>query len=454
MSAKVPMLTTEISSILQPNKSGSLTLESTVRELELSDLTVDIYTVGMELSRQFEQNPLAPGAVLLDRDRLVGVISRQRFWERMSRPYGLDLFGRRPLLEFHELTAVEYLLFPGNTLIAVAAQQTLERSPDLINEPLVVEVKPGIYHLLDVHQLLLAQSTIHQLTTQLLQEQTQARLIQAEKMSALGEMVASVAHEILNPVNFICGNINYLDHYGNDLLEVLATYERSFPQSSPAIAEMKDAIDLEFVVTDFPQVVASIRVGAERLRKTISALKSFSHMDEVTPHPVDIHACLDDTLLILQGRLKNTIEVVKNYGENTSVQGFSGQLGQVFMNLLSNAIDALTDSTRSRNKPEWKPKITITTELKTDPHDSILIRIEDNGIGISEDLQAHIFETFFTTKPVGKGTGLGLTITRQIVEKHQGQLSFKSELGNGTCFEVLLPTHLHIEREQNRVKMI
>ncbi|HIK18259.1 MAG TPA: GHKL domain-containing protein [Leptolyngbyaceae cyanobacterium M33_DOE_097] len=445
---------TEISPILQPDKSCSLTLESTVRELELSDLTVDIYTVGMELSRRFEQNPLAPGAVLLDRDRLVGVISRQRFWERMSRPYGLDLFGRRPLLEFHELTAVEYLLFPGSTLIAAAAQQTLERSPDLINEPLVVEVKPGIYHLLDVHQLLLAQSIIHQLTTQLLQEQTQARLIQAEKMSALGEMVASVAHEILNPVNFICGNINYLDNYGNDLLEVLATYERSFPQSSPAIAAITDAIDLEFVITDFPQVVASIRVGAERLRKTISALKSFSHMDESTPQPVDIHACLDDTLLILQGRLKNTIEVVKNYGKNTSVQGFSGQLGQVFMNLLSNAIDALTDLTRSKNKSDWKPTITITTELKADPQDSILIRIEDNGIGMSEDLQAHIFETFFTTKPVGKGTGLGLAITRQIVEKHQGRLSFKSELGNGTCFEVLLPIHLHIERERNRVKMI
>jgi len=454
MSVKVPMLTTENPPILQSNKSYCLSLESTVSELELSDLTVDIYTVGMELSRRFEQNSLASGAILLDRDRLVGVISRQRFWERMSRPYGLDLFGGRPLLDFYELAAVEYLLFPGDTLITTAAQKTLERSPDLINEPLVVEVKPGIYQLLDVHQLLLAQSTIHQLTTQLLQEQTQARLIQSEKMSALGQMVASVAHEILNPVNFICGNIKYLDNYGNDLLEVLATYERSFPEPSPAISEIKDAIDLEFVITDFPQVVSSIRMGAERLRKTITALKSFSHMDEDKPQSVDIHACLDDTLLILQGRLKHTIEVVKNYNENTFIDGFPGQLGQVFMNLLSNAIDALTDSTHSKNTPDWKPKITITTELKTDQQEFVLIQIKDNGIGMSEDLQAHIFETFFTTKPVGKGTGLGLAITRQIVEKHQGKLSFESELGKGTCFEVLLPTHLYIEREQNQVKML
>lgn len=419
-----------------------LTLESILGELELYDLPVEITSIGSELARVFEKNALAPGAILMESGQLVGVISRQHFWERMSRPYGLELFGGRPLRWLYDLTAVEHLVLPGSTLIVTAAQRSLERSPQLIYEPVIVETAPGTYKLLDVHQLLLAQSNIHELTTQLLQEQTQARLIQTEKMSGLGEMIASVAHEILNPVNFICGNINYLSNYGEDLLEVISTYENEFPQASTQVNELKDKIDLGFVVEDFPQVISSIRVGAERLRKTIMALKNFSHMENTTPKPLDIHTCLDDTLLILQGRTKHQIAIETNYGNLPLIEGYAGQLGQVFMNLLSNAIDALMDKINSQSTSSWQAKISIITECSLVDQNQVSIQVVDNGDGIPEAIQAHIFETFFTTKPVGKGTGLGLAISHQIVtENHFGKLNFSSVPGR-TCFEVVLPKQL------------
>jgi signal transduction histidine kinase len=439
-----------------------LSLESTIQELRLYDFQVDSNCLGSEVSHVFEQNPLLPGVLLVNSQELIGTISRRKFLEQMSRLYGVELFSKRPLQVLYNFAKSETLILPGDTSIVTAARQLLERSPELVYEPVVVHIEPSTYRLLDVHQLLVAQAKIHELTTQLLQEQTQAQLIQTEKMASLGRMVAGVAHEILNPVNFIWGNLGHLSRYGQDLIKLLLTYEQESTDCSSEIAEIKEEIELDFLLKDFPQVIDSMRIGAERLKRIVGSLRSFSHMDEAKLRAVDIHECLDNTLLILGNRLKYGIEVVKEYGDLPLVNCYPGQLSQVFMNLVSNAIDALTEKIANHptdpriseafSQPQialnrWQPQIKIVTSIDTThasapwrSQASVVIRIADNGTGIPPEVQTKIFETFFTTKPIGQGTGLGLAISHQIVtEKHQGQLTVRSQPGTGTEFEIRLP---------------
>jgi signal transduction histidine kinase len=334
----------------------------------------------------------------------------------------------------------------GTTKIVEAIHQALLRTPELLYEPIVVQVSAESYFLLEIHHLLWAHSKVHELTIKLLNEQTEAKLIQTEKMASLGEMVAGIAHELLNPVNFIWGNIEYLQNYVNDILQILSVYEQGYPQLIPAIAEIKEELEFDFLIQDLPQIVASMRIGAGRLKKIISALRNFSHVDEAIQRPADVHECLDTTLLILGSRIRNFVEVVKNYGELPLINCYAGQLSQVFTNLIGNAVDALSEQSNLPVQPNWKPCIEISTCLlkREIPGDLrmqwVAIAIHDNGSGIPIELQSRIFETFFTTKPVGKGTGLGLAISRQIVvEKHAGYLNLVSDSINGTTFEVLLP---------------
>jgi signal transduction histidine kinase len=423
-----------------------LSPDSTLQALSLHLFYAEVTCPGVEIARRFDLNPLLPGVVLLQDGTFFGMISRRRFLEQLSRPFGLDLFSKRPIGALYKFIETRHLILSGNTRIVEAAQRSLERSPDLLYEPIVVYVAPDTYQLLDIHQLLIAQSKIHQLTTELLHQQTQAQLIQTEKMASLGQMVSGVAHEILNPVNFIWGNLDYLFQYGEDLIRLLNTYDADFAQPSPAIQALKQDIEYEFILEDFPQVLASMRLGTERLRKIIHALRSFSHMDEGKPIPADIHECLDNTLLILHNRIKHRVEVVKNYGELPSINCYSGQLSQVFMNLIGNAIDALTDEASQSSMAGRRPEIQINTgvcsspDAKGDDARWIAIRITDNGPGIPPEMQERVFDMFFTTKPAGKGTGLGLAISHQIiVEKHNGQLTLQSQPGIGTEFQVLLP---------------
>ena len=293
-------------------------------------------------------------------------------------------------------------------------------------------------------------------------QQAQTQLIQTEKMSSLGQLVAGVAHEINNPVNFIYGNLTYTNQYASDLLSLLQLYQKYYPEPDVEIAEYARAIDLDFLKEDLPKILTSMKIGSERIRKLVLSLRNFSRLDQAEMKPVDIHEGLDSTLLILQHRLKGKpnnsgITVVKTYGELPMVECYASQLNQVFMNVLSNALDALEDYNTTRTLEEMRTQpsqISISTSVKwvsvpeiagrceeNSPAPShVVIQIADNGPGINSALLSQIFDPFFTTKPMGKGTGLGLSISHQIVvEKHGGSFRCESQPGQGTLFWIEIP---------------
>ncbi|QIR39747.1 GAF domain-containing protein [Tolypothrix sp. PCC 7910] len=300
-----------------------------------------------------------------------------------------------------------------------------------------------------VDLLLQTQQQTEQLTQALHElQETQTQLIQTEKMSSLGQLVAGIAHEINNPVNFISGNLLHVSQYAEDLLSMLQLYEKQVFTLSPDLREMAEQIDLEFITEDLPKTLSSMKVGIDRIRQIVLGLRNFSRLDEAEMKAVNIHEGIDNTLLILQHRLKAkpdspSIEIVKDYGDLPLVECYAGQLNQVFMNVLSNAIDALEDQSESKSisKPD-KGLITLHTsmgEMKGNIK-SVVIRIVDNGPGIPEALRSRICDPFFTTKPVGKGTGLGLSISYKIiVDKHGGIFNCESQPGLGTEFWIEIP---------------
>ncbi len=284
-------------------------------------------------------------------------------------------------------------------------------------------------------------STLEQTLQEL--QQTQTHLIQSEKMSSLGQLVAGVAHEINNPVSFIYGNVAHASEYAKDLIELLDLYQACYQTPEAIIQEKAEEIDIDFLVTDLPKLLKSMQIGADRIKEIVASLKIFSRMDEAGSKAIDIHAGIDSTLMILQHRIKATsdrkaIEIIRNYDELPLIECYAGQLNQVFMNLLSNAIDALED--HCEEFPDFAPQIEITTAIE----DSNLVNISiaDNGTGIPEAIQSRLFDPFFTTKSVGKGTGMGLSISHQIItERHNGHLDCISKLGEGTEFRITIPAH-------------
>jgi len=284
--------------------------------------------------------------------------------------------------------------------------------------------------------------TLHEL------QETQTKLIHTEKMSGLGQLVAGVAHEINNPVNFIYGNLCHASDYTGQLLEIFRLYQLHYPHPHSEIKAAIKAIDFEFLVEDLPKIITSMQVGSDRIRSIVLSLRSFSRLDEAENKRVDLHEGIDNTLLILQYRLKGNgelpgIEVIKDYGNIPPVECYAGQMNQVFMNIISNAIDALEMGNRGKRDEENAeypmPTIHISTRVSAD-NSRLLIRICDNGSGMNEEVKKRIFDPFYTTKPVGKGTGLGLAISYQIiVEKHGGIMDCISEPGKGTEFWIEIP---------------
>lgn len=307
----------------------------------------------------------------------------------------------------------------------VAQQVTQDKNFNL-QAPVTTEDEIGVLTT-SLNQLILR-------VNQLLEEQKAAnytQLIYQEKMSSLGRMLAGIAHEINDPVNFIYGNSAYASEYVKSLLTLIETYTNQIPNPPQAVEVKREEIDFDFLKQDLPNLLKSMKSGAERTAQIILSLKDFSRLDEALAHPVDIHACIDSTLLILNSRIQREITVMRNYGDIPEINGYAGLLYQVFMNLLSNAIDGLEEARNDK-------QITITTELQNE--DCVVVKIADNGTGISPENQAKIFDAFFTTKATDVATGLGLAISHQIiVEKHGGKITCKSEVGVGTEFAIALP---------------
>jgi signal transduction histidine kinase len=288
------------------------------------------------------------------------------------------------------------------------------------------------------------EQTLHELKA------TQSQLIQTEKMSSLGQMVAGIAHEINNPVNFIYANIEHASNYIESIINLLNIYQQEYPCPSATIEKYRQDNDFDFVIQDLPRILDSMMVGSERIRKIILSLRNFSRLDESAIKSVDIHEGIDSTLMILETRFQEKLGyssnvIIKKYGDIPLVRCYASQMNQVFMNIISNAIDVLKQ--RQENLS--------TTELKNNPSQIIIrtkiinnnwvqVSIKDNGMGINPEIKQRIFDPFFTTKPVGEGTGLGLSISYQIVvEKHGGVLDCISAPGKGTEFIIEIPIKLH-----------
>ena len=297
-------------------------------------------------------------------------------------------------------------------------------------------------------------------------QKTQSQLIQSEKMSSLGQLVAGIAHEINNPINFIYGNIHYAQDYVRDLMNLLRVYQAQYPSPSPIVEEEIESIDLDFLLADLPRLFQSMQMGAERIKQIVLSLRTFSHMDEAEYKTVNIHEGIDSALLLLDHRIKGTdggsagicgsggsnacgggvtgsggscrsIMLHRHYGTLPKVSCYPGKLNQVFMNILTNAIDAIEASVGDENNQH--PSITITTQYLEET-DRIEIIIRDTGIGMEEGIQKQIFDPFFTTKAVGKGSGMGLSTSYEIItERHQGDLISRSSVGEGSEFQIVLP---------------
>ena len=277
-------------------------------------------------------------------------------------------------------------------------------------------------------------------------QKMQIKLIQSEKMSGLGQLAAGIAHEINNPINFIAGNLGYAQEYAHNLLKILHLYQEDYVNPTPRIQAAIDEIELEFLEEDFIKILKSMNLGTQRIQEIVKSMRIFSRVDEAEVKTVNIHEGIDSTLTLLHHRLKvkpdhPEIELIKEYGQLPQVECHAGQLNQVFMNIISNAIDALDESNQQRSFAEIQQhpnRIQISTKVIDD--NWVAIHISDNGRGVCETVGPKLFDPFFTTKPIGKGTGLGLSISYQIiVEKHGGRLYCQPILGKGIEFVIEIP---------------
>jgi two-component system, NtrC family, sensor kinase len=356
---------------------------------------------------------------------------------------GMVAFAGYPLLVEDALVGV----------IAMFARHPLSESVLEAISLVANEIAIGIKRKQAELALLASEAQLRQQTQNLEQtlgelQRTQSQLIQSEKMSSLGQLVAGVAHEINNPISFIFCNITHADTYTQDLLQLIQLYQKHYPQPVAEIQAQAEAIDLEFMLEDLPKLLTSMKVGAERIQQIVLSLRTFSRMDEAQIKQVNIHDGIDSTLTILQNRLKAKpdcpeIEVIKDYGNLPLVECYAGQLNQVFMNILCNAIDALEEGHKSRviehrKQDQSPPTIRIRTQL-IQPN-QVIIQIADNGPGMTETVRQRLFDPFFTTKPVGKGTGMGLSISYQIItERHGGSLQCISSPGQGAELAIQIP---------------
>jgi two-component system, NtrC family, sensor kinase len=351
-------------------------------------------------------------------------------------------------------------------VVAMSLNQLIQKVQQLLKEQAAAQEKLTFYNqtleqnVIQRTQELQQKNIDLQSTLQKLQT-TQMQLVQSEKMSAHGQLVAGIAHELNNPISFIYGNLEYADRYSQTLLQLIHLYQQHIPQPAPEIQQALAQSDLDYIQQDFPRLIQSMHLGSDRIRNIVLSLRTFSRLDESNHKLADLHEGLESTLLILQHRLNSTrqrpaIQIIKAYGEIPEIQCWAGQMNQVFMNILSNAIDALeeaykqghcvspqisisTQHIQQPSEPLAPPQSKLNQTQNPNPH-QIVITIADNGIGMSDEVRQRVFDPFFTTKPIGKGTGLGLSSSYQIITKtHAGSLHCRSIWQQGTEFVITLP---------------
>lgn len=454
---------------MKPTRSeGSrqaLHLESVLQDLSLHHFVMDPQSTGLHLAQVFEEHLDLPGAILMEQDKLIGMISRYQFLELLIRPHGM-VFLQEPLYVLYSYLWREVLLLAGDVPILTASRRALRRLPNFRHDPISVRLGDGSYGILDVQELHLAYWQLRGIETQVRYERTQAQMIQSEKMASLGRLVDGVAHEILDPVSFIWGNLSHVLNYSQDLLRLIAAYEDHIPHPPSAVANLKADLELEYLRQDLPRTIASIQTGAERLSKLASSLQNFCHIDEVYPKPVDLHEALDSILLLLKSRLSSEIQVTCTYGALPPVPCYPGQLNQVFMNLLSYGVDALLNQAvsqqlhldvHSHTDPQTleqeKPTISLSTDvctLESDGSDMnrwVQVRIAHNGDALTPEQQQEITDSFTIKKRTEKETSLAMSY-QIITARHGGKFTVETgmipptsplDVPRGTAFVIWLP---------------
>jgi signal transduction histidine kinase len=431
-------------------------LESDLSSLQLYDLSFENSRLGVELADVFDSDPRLPGVILTENQTFIGMISRRQFLEYLLLPQGLDLFLDNPLRVFFRYNHSDLLVLSAKTPILTALQRALKRSPQFASEPVIVCVAPDDYRVLDFGQLSLTAWQLRGIETQVRYERTQAQMIQSERMASLGRLVDGIAHEILDPVGFIWGNLTHIDRYSQDILQILAAYKAHITEPPVPLQALIEDLEIDYLQADFPRAVESVTTGAKRLRDLAMSLQNFCHVDDIYPKPADLHAVLDGILLLLKSRLSSEIVIQKSYCQLPPVTCYVGHLTQVLMNILITAVDSLlelavTNQMRSpqpdgMDSPTDPPTIEILTAIQSQrdrpelkrPGRWVSIRIADNGPGMSADEQEKLRESFTIQRRAEKETSLSLSY-QIITAKHGGEFLFTSTPGDRTEFEIILP---------------
>ncbi len=464
------LLTTRSSLDHSPSTPVSLGVNSTLEALPLHAAELDIQLSGSIAAEQFNHFPELPGLLLTDQHVFVGVLSRQQFLEFLLRPKACELFLPESLSIIYSYTRRRPLRFSGETTILAAARAALRQPSELQGEPILVSTSEGD-RLISAHDLNQAHWQIRGIETQVRHERAQAAMLQSQKMASLGRLVDGIAHEIMDPLGFIWGNLSHVDHYCQQLLELLAAYEAAYGNLARAssLNELQEEIELDYLREDLPLTLNSIKSGAARLKQLASSLQNFCHIDEVYPKPADLHGLIDGIVLLLKSRLTTQIQIVRQYDALPPVPCFAGQLSQVLMNVLTFCIDALlstaagqsTESSLSGSQiastsaaSSGSPCITITTRL----HDAnpaapmgdrwVVVTITDNGPGLSASALQQIQSAFSIRQRLARETDLA-TCYRLVTAKHGGKFVVRSPAAAadassqaiGTEFEIQLPLY-------------
>ncbi|MEM7770372.1 MAG: ATP-binding protein [Cyanobacteria bacterium P01_A01_bin.37] len=447
-----------------------LKINSVLTELEQYHFCASADCLGQDIAAYFERYPDVPGVVVKEGNDILGMIARQELLEYLLRPKGTELFLQNPIRVLHRYSRSQPLVLPKTTTIIAAAQQALRRSPNIHNHPILIQ-DADEYLLLNSHELNIAYWQLRGIETQVRYERAQTQMLKSEKMAALGRLVDGVAHEILEPIGFIWGNLAYITEYSQQLLSLIDAYDDALPTKPPPIQELEDDVELEYLKDDFPRIIKSIQRGAARLKQLGTSLQNFCYMDEVYPKPADLNHLLDSIVLLLKSHLTTKIIVTCEYASLPPVSCFAGQLSQALMNILSDTVERLLKQTIHHNlveemdpcvtqgddvNPLDPPNITITTRLcdrQQEPEGAIadrwvIITITDNGSGLQKDIEAHIQSGFIQEMRLMQENSLSMSY-RIITAKHGGQFSVRShtfsellpQSGGNTEFEILLPLY-------------